>query len=69
MQQTRYVGSYGFASLYADLGDRDNAFKWLETAFQERERVMVVLNVHPLFDPIRNDPRFVDLVRRVGLPS
>ncbi|HKF58740.1 MAG TPA: hypothetical protein VKJ45_25095 [Blastocatellia bacterium] len=69
MQQTRYVGSYGFASLYADLGDRDNAFKWLETAFQERERVMVVLNVHPLFDPIRNDPRFADLVRRVRLPS
>src|SRR5215471_280584 len=69
MQQTRYVGSYGFASLYADLGDRDNAFKWLETAFQERERVMVVLKVHPLFDPIRDDPRFRDLVRRVGLPS
>src|SRR5262249_54290721 len=69
MKETRYVGSYGFASLYADLGDRSNAFKWLEKAFQERERVMVVLNVHPLFDPIRNDPRFLDLVRRVGLPS
>jgi len=69
MQQTRYIGSYGFASLYADLGNREMAFKWLETAFQEREQVMVVLNVHPIFDPIRDDPRFVDLVKRVRLPS
>lgn len=69
MQQTRYMGAYGFSAMYAEIGDRDTAFKWLEIGFQERDPVMVLLNVNPMFDGIRNDPRFRDLVRRVGLPS
>jgi TolB-like protein/Tfp pilus assembly protein PilF len=54
---------------YAGLGDNDQAFAWLERAYQERRQRLTWLNVDPLLDPLRSDPRFADLVRRVGLPS
>jgi len=54
---------------YAGLGDKDQAFAWLERSYEERRQRMVWLNVDPLLDPLRSDPRFPDLVRRVGLPS
>jgi hypothetical protein len=45
----------------------DAAFDWLETAVRERATGLIVLRVHPRLDPIRNDPRYWPLVRRVGL--
>jgi TolB-like protein len=54
---------------YAGLGDNDQAFMWLEKAFMERRDRMTWLNVDPLLDPLRADPRFDELVRRVGLPT
>ncbi len=42
---------------------------WLEKAYQERHPFMTLIGVEPVFDPVRSDPRFVELVRRVGLPS
>ena len=54
---------------YAGLGDKDQAFAWLETSYQDRRDRMVWLNVDPLLDPLRSDPRFHDLVRRMGLPT
>jgi hypothetical protein len=47
--------------------DREQAFAWLERAYQEQSNILQFLKVHPFFDPLRGDPRFVDLVRRVGL--
>jgi len=55
------------ASYYARLGEKDQAFEWLEKAYEERESSMVLLNVYPSFDPIRNDPRFTDLLLRLNL--
>lgn len=55
------------AMIYASLGDRDEAMNWLEKACEERFNPGVLLR--PGFDPLRSDPRFKDLVRRVGLPS
>jgi hypothetical protein len=49
------------------LGDYDEAFVWFERAYLEQSNILQFLKVHPFFDPVRNDPRFVDLVRRVGL--
>jgi tetratricopeptide (TPR) repeat protein len=70
-QDRRSAGSYvpdsDFAWTYAALGDKDLALQALEKAFAEREQ-MAWLNVHPKWDPIRGDPRFQDLLRRVGLP-
>jgi TolB-like protein/Tfp pilus assembly protein PilF len=64
----RYTSPGDFAVVYAALGEREQAFLWLEKAFDERDGWMLYLKVAPLFDPLRTDPRFQDLVRRVGLP-
>jgi hypothetical protein len=56
------------AADYAMLGEKDAAFAALEKAFADRAGV-VDINIHPRFDNIRSDPRFVDLLRRIGLPQ
>lgn len=52
----------------AAAGDVEGTFEYLNRAFDERSSWLVSLNIEPLLDPIRNDPRFAALVRRVGLP-
>jgi tetratricopeptide (TPR) repeat protein len=61
--------SYWAAVIYTGLGERDEAFKWLRKACQERHRQLVYLKVHPLFESLRTDPQFADLLRCVGLPA
>jgi len=56
------------AWLYANLGDNDQAFTLLEEAYQQHDGVVVYLKSDPIWDPIRSDPRFKELIRRVGLP-
>jgi eukaryotic-like serine/threonine-protein kinase len=65
----RVVSAWGIAALHASLGDVDEAFRWLDTAIEERAAGMILLRVHPRLDPIRSDPRYAALVRRVGLES
>jgi serine/threonine-protein kinase len=65
----RYVPAYAFALLYAGLGEKDQAFQWLERGYQDRAFDMPYLKVDPLIDSLRSDPRFEDLLRRVGLPQ
>jgi hypothetical protein len=60
---------FGLIWAYAALGESDEAFVSLERAYEDRRDRMVWLNVDPLLDPLRSDPRFDDLVRRVGLPA
>jgi serine/threonine protein kinase len=64
-----YISAYGIATLYADLGDKDQAFKWLNTAYQERDIGLLSLKTDFMLDPLRSDPRFAELVRKVGLPQ
>lgn len=59
---SRYI-----AGIYAHLGDREHALKWLEKAYQERSHMMVDLKVEPVWDGLRSDPRFTDLLRRLRL--
>ena len=56
------------AVIYGVLGDKDQAFEWLEKAFETRDSWLVSLKVYPWFDEIRSDPRFQDLVRRMRFP-
>jgi hypothetical protein len=51
------------------LGDKDQAFRWLNTASQERDVALTGLKTDFFFDSIRSDPRFAELVRKVGLPQ
>ena len=52
---------------YLGLAEGDRAFAWLERAYQEHSTTMQIIKVDPIFDPLRGDPRFADLVGRVGL--
>ena len=65
----RYVTAFAVAALYARLNQKDEAFAWLENAYQERDYQMTGLKVMFEFDSLRADPRFADLLRRVGLPQ
>jgi TolB-like protein/Tfp pilus assembly protein PilF/predicted Ser/Thr protein kinase len=56
------------AQIYVGLGDNRRAFAWLEKACDDRSLWLIWLGVDPTFDPLRSDPRFEDLLRRVGLP-
>ncbi len=62
-----YVPAAAFVNAYLGLGENDQAFVWLEQAYQEQSNILQFLKVHPYFDPIRGDPRFRDLLRRTGL--
>jgi tetratricopeptide (TPR) repeat protein len=66
-RQTGYVPAGAFINPYLALGDYDQAFAWFERAYQEQSNILQFLRVHPFFDPVRDDPRFADLLRRVGL--
>ena len=65
----RYVSSLELAAIYAALGESEQAFQRLETAYKERSFHLINLGVRPEFGPLRTDPRFKDLVRRIGLPQ
>jgi TolB-like protein/tetratricopeptide (TPR) repeat protein len=61
------VGRYEIALVYAGLGEKNEAFHWLQDAFLAHDVGLVYLKVDPCLDPLRSDPRFNDLLRRVGL--
>ena len=62
-----YVPTAIFVHAYLGIGDYEEAFVWLEKAYKEQSNSLQFLKVHPFYDPIRQDPRFKDLLRRVGL--
>jgi len=63
----RYVSSYSFAVINAGLGDKDQAFQWLEKSCQNHEPRITRLKVDFLVDNLRSDPRFADVLRCAGL--
>jgi hypothetical protein len=67
MAETRYVSPYPIATIYAAMGDNDTALAYLERVFSERSYYVVWLNVDPVFDRLRTDSRFQDLLHRVGI--
>ena len=67
LAKTRYIRPYYIASIYGALGDKDAAFAELEKSFQERDVYLNRVNGDPFMDPLRDDPRFADLLKRIGL--
>lgn len=65
--RTNYVPPYYLAMIHANLGEADQAFEWLEKAYQERSGWMPWIKLEPLFDSLKTDARFIDLLRRIGL--
>jgi tetratricopeptide (TPR) repeat protein len=61
--------AYDVAHDYATLRDPDNSLLWLEKAYGERDSRLAELGIDPRFDPLRSDPRFQDLLRRLSLPQ
>jgi pentatricopeptide repeat protein len=66
-KEAGYIPAAAFVNAYLGLGDNERAFYWLEQAYKEQSNILQFLKTHPYFDPIRSDPRFADLVHRVGL--
>ena len=62
-----YARPFGKAVIHCYLGDKDKAFANLEIACAARDTQMTELGIYPEFDPLRSDPRFTDLERRVGI--
>jgi len=69
LAKKQYIQPYGFAVIHTGLGENDEAFEWLERAYQDRNAWMVFLQVVPWLDPLRSDPRFQDLLRRMNFPK
>jgi Flp pilus assembly protein TadD len=68
LSRSRYVPALYFAAIYTGLGEKNAAMKWLEKAYGEHNDRLIYLGVEPLADPLRAEPRFRDLLHRVGLP-
>jgi serine/threonine protein kinase/TolB-like protein/Tfp pilus assembly protein PilF len=64
-----FVSPYQLAQLYADLGDKDHAFEWLDTAYKEHDTQLFTLRTDFALDSLRSDPRYAEMVRRIGLPQ
>ena len=69
MTKTRYVCSYEIATTYVALHEIDEAYRWLEKAYSDRSDCMVWLRVDRRMDPIRSQPRFQNLIKKVGIPE
>jgi tetratricopeptide (TPR) repeat protein len=65
----KYVSPYDIATIYTCLGETEEAFDWLSRACEERSGLLVYLKVEPMLDRLRSDPRFTELLRRVGHAS
>jgi len=68
LSKQRYVTPYVLARIYAALGKKDEALRWLETGYRERAALMVCLKTDQRFDELRSDPRFQNLLRRMNFP-
>jgi len=69
LSKSRYVDACMVAAIYAGLGDKDRALGQLNKAYEERSSGIPFVKVDPFFDSLHSDPRFADLLRRIGLPQ
>jgi hypothetical protein len=68
-RRKRSLPTYALARIYARLGDNDQALGWLQKAYDKHSDYLILLKVDPPLDGLRSDPRFVELMRDIGLAS
>ena len=66
--KTRYVTPWQIATLYTRAGMKNEALEWFEKAFEAHDLNMPYLNCDPIFDDLRGDPKFQNLIKKLGLP-
>ena len=69
LAKQKYVAPYFFAGIHIGLGENDRAIEYLEKSYEEHSHWLIYLHIDPSMDGLRDDPRFQDLLRRVGLPA
>jgi len=69
LSSKKFVTSYGVATVYTGLGEKDKAFEWLNKAYDERSNWLVWLKADPRWAPLKTDKRYIELVNKVGLPQ
>jgi tetratricopeptide (TPR) repeat protein len=69
LSEQEYVPATSIALIYAGLGEKDQAFAWLDKGYEQRAFLMQWIKIEPRWDSLRTDPRFQDLMRRMGLPE
>ncbi len=69
LSKQRHVPPYSIAIIYAGLNDKDQAFEWLNKAYDQRSFFITLLKVETVLDNLRPDPRFKELMKRVNLPE
>jgi len=67
LSKLEYVAPTLMALIYAGLGQKDKAFKWLEEAYEKGDHMLIYLKVEPELDSLRSDPRFAELLEKIGL--
>jgi hypothetical protein len=67
IQASTYIPPSGIASIYFAAGERERGFGWLERAYNERDDSLEGIRIDPILAPFRSDPRYADLLRRIGL--
>ena len=67
MSKRIYVSPYSIARIHTGLGNTEQALEWLEKACEQRHGILAYLKVEPVFDPLRAEPRFRDLLGKMGL--
>ena len=67
--QFRYVSPIDFATIYVQLGEQEKALDWLDKAFEERTMYLSFLKIRPTWESLHSNPRYIDLVQRIGLPK
>jgi len=68
LSEQEYISAPSIALIYAGLGEKDQAFAWLEQGYEQRAFQMQWIKIEPRWDSLRSDPRFQDLSRRMGFP-
>jgi tetratricopeptide (TPR) repeat protein len=68
LSKERPIAAYDIATVYAGLGDKEQAFAWLDRAYEDRDLWMPLLGVDPTLDNLHSDPRFAELLRRMNFP-
>jgi tetratricopeptide (TPR) repeat protein len=69
MKRGEYVPAFEYATAFTRMGDKEQALAWLDKAVQERNGFVFRVKVNPIYDKLRDDPRFAEIMRRVELPQ